>query len=139
MSALFLDNAHRELRAAGVFVIAVDGLEWHVAEELVVDPGLDTLNEVLLVDVTVDLRLVVADEGHDVVFLSTDLPGFDSGVPARRRSEKPVRHHPDFKLLRPRRVLVDDDGLGLRLFTDDRLLTAAARRVFSLHAHAVHA
>src|SRR5688572_33443471 len=139
MSALLLDDAHRELRAAGVFVIAVDGLEWRVAEELVVDPSLDALDDVLLVDVAVDLGFVVADEGHYVVFLSTDLPGFDSGVPARRGSEKPVRHHPDFKLLRPGRVGIDDDGLGLRLFTDDRLLTAAARRVFSLHAHAVHA
>ena len=43
----------------------------------------------------------------------------------RRRAQKSVRHHQDFELLHPRRAGVHDDGLALRLFTDNRLLAPA--------------
>src|SRR5207247_5092121 len=50
---LFLDDVHRELRTAGVLVVAVARLEAHVADELVVYPRLDALDHVLRVDVAV--------------------------------------------------------------------------------------
>src|SRR5215475_12065130 len=50
-----------------------------------------------------------------------------------------MRHHPDFQLLDPRGVWRNDNGLILRLLTDNRLLSAAARWVFTLHTDAFHA
>jgi len=48
-----------------------------------------------------------------------------------------VRHHDDLELLHPRRLGVDDDRLVDRLLADDRLLTAAVRRVLALRADAL--
>ena len=139
IAALFLHDVHRELRAADVLVVGVDRLERHVAVERVVDPRLDAIDEVAIADVAVDLRLVVSDEAHDLVFLSANRLRFDRRAAPRGRAQEAVRQQDDLELLHPRRVGADDDRLVHRLVADDRLLAAAVRRVLPLRAHALDA
>src|SRR5262245_19471964 len=70
ISALPDDDVHRKLRAADILVVAVCGLERHVAEERVVDQRLDPLDLMLSVDVAADLGLVVAREADHAVALA---------------------------------------------------------------------
>ena len=104
-----------------------------------IDPRLHALDDVLRVDVAIDLGLVVAGEADDGELLAVHGLRFRGRIPRRRGAQKSLRQHPDLELLRPRRVGGDHDRLNLRLLADDRLLAAAARRVLTLHANAIHA
>ena len=133
MPALPLHDPHREFHAGNVPVVRVECLDEHVAEIGVVDPGLDPLDEVLVVDIPVDLRLVLAREADDVHSPAAGRLRSHRRVVGGRRFQEPVGRHQDFELLRPRRVGTNDDGLVLRLFTAHRLLAAAAWRILALH------
>ena len=128
---------HRELRAADVLVVGVDRLERHVAEERVVDPRLDPLHEILRVEISVHLGLVLPDKRDHLVLLATHRLRLDGRFVRRRGAEEAVRQHHDLELLRPGSGRVDHDNLALRLLADDRLLPPAMRRVFALDADPV--
>ena len=136
--ALLLDNPGWKFHATEISVVAIAGVKQHVAEHRIVQPGFDAFDHVLLVNVPIDLGFVLAHECHNVIFLAADRLRLDSGVIGRGRSQETIRRHPDFQLLRPRCVGVDNDRLVLRLFADDRLLAATTRRIFTLHANPVH-
>src|SRR5262249_23180114 len=139
IAALLLDDMHRALPSADVLVVGVERLEGQVAEERVVDPRLDALDQTLVVDVAVHLGLVVTGEADDVVLLAANRLGFDGRALRRGGAQESVRHHHDLELLRPRRLGVDDDRLVHRLLADDRLLAAAVRRILALRPHALDA
>ena len=72
----------------------------NIAEEGVIDPRFDPFDDSLSVDVTVDVRLVLADKRDDAV-----VPASDPLRPRRRVigggcPEETVRSHPDFQLLK---------------------------------------
>ena len=138
VAALLLHDLHRKFHAAEIPVIGVCRLEQHVSKHGVVDPCLDALDHLLAVDVSVHLRLVLSREGEDVVVSAVNGLRLERGTPGRGCPEKALRHHPDFQLLDPGRIRVDDDRLILRLFAPHRLQASAVGRVLALYTNAVH-
>ena len=104
VTTLSLHNPRREFHATKIFVLSVNRVKKHVAEHVVVNPGLDLFHHILVIDVPVDLRLVLPHERQDTVFLATDRLRFDRCIVGRRGFEETMRRHPDFQLLDPRRV-----------------------------------
>ncbi len=136
---MLLHDLRREFHPAEVFVAGVGRVEEHIAEHRIVDPRFNPFDHVLIVDVAVDLRLVLAGECEDGILLSANGLRRDCGVVSTSCSKKTIRRHRNFQLLDPGRIRGDDDRLALLLFTDDRLLASSTRRILALHADAIHA
>jgi hypothetical protein len=99
-AAAFLHDAGRDLQPAEVLVVAVGDIDMQVAEHVVVDPGLDALDQVLIVDVSVhairDARrgLDRRHPGDDRVAPAVQLLRADGRVVGGRALEKSPWRHP---------------------------------------------
>ena len=109
--AFFYFDRGGKLHAAEILIAAVVGLHQRVAEHRRINPGLDAVEHVLRVDVTVHFRFVGRSERHDRVFLPAHGSCRDGGAAIRGFPQEAVRRHPQVHLCGPRRIGAEDDGL----------------------------
>ena len=108
-AALLLDNHRRELDAGKILVVLVDALDQHVAQNIVVDPGLHSLDEIIGIYVAGDFVFVLESKCDDGEFVSVDGFCLHRRIIARhRRLQKDKGRYPDIGLRVPRRSGKDD-------------------------------
>src|SRR5262245_44761368 len=86
MSRLCLHDAGRKLDTAVVLVAGKDRLDRHISQDIVREPGLDALHQVLLVEGTCN---------RELAYRVSDRPARHPGFVRDGAFEEPMRRHPN--------------------------------------------
>ena len=97
-AALLLDDHRRKFYAAKVFVETVGRLDRHVAKNIVVDPGSHSFDDVLIINVSDNLVLVLQRKRHDIELHSVDGFGFHGRIVSHGSFDETERSEPETKL-----------------------------------------
>src|ERR1019366_6768684 len=98
-ATLLHDHDAGNFDAAEILVVVVGGLDEHVAENIVVDPGADAHHHVLVVQVTLNLVFVLQGKGDDGVLHVVEGAGAHGGGIRHGAFEEGVRSDPEVILL----------------------------------------